>query len=343
MKRRYFLIFLIMILALFFLAILNVSAGSVSFSLREIFGAFFPFNSSGAESCLDSSSVLMIKKVVWNIRLPRILSAVLLGGALSLSGFLLQTFFGNPIAGPYVLGISSGAKLFVALALIFFLSRGVNLSSGGMVLAAFLGSLLSLALVLALSFKVKNMSVLVVCGIMIGYICSAITDFFITFADDSNIVNLHNWSLGSFSGASWGDLKIISPLVILSLFFTFFLSKPIEAYSLGETYAKNLGVNIKFLRVSLILLSSVLSATVTAFAGPVSFVGIAVPHLMKCAFGTEKPLVVIPACFLGGALVTLFCDGIARTVFAPTEFSISTVTAILLVPVVIWMMVRGKR
>ena len=340
MKRRYFLIFLIMILALFFLAVLNVSAGSVSFSLREIFGAFFS-SSSGAESGLDSSSILMIKKVVWNIRLPRILSAALLGGALSLSGFLLQTFFGNPIAGPYVLGISSGAKLFVALALIFFLRRGVNLSSGGMVLAAFLGSLLSL--VLALSFKVKNMSVLVVCGIMIGYICSAITDFFITFADDSNIVNLHNWSLGSFSGASWGDLKIISPLVILSLFFTFFLSKPIEAYSLGETYAKNLGVNIKFLRVSLILLSSVLSATVTAFAGPVSFVGIAVPHLVKCAFGTEKPLVVIPACFLGGALVTLFCDGIARTVFAPTEFSISTVTAILLVPVVIWMMVRGKR
>lgn len=339
MKRRYFLAFSIMVLSLFLLVLANICIGSVTFSLREICGAFFP---SIGETEPGGPSAIMIRKVIWSIRLPRILSALLLGGALALSGFLLQSFFGNPIAGPYVLGISSGAKLFVALALIFFLSRGVNLTSGAMVLAAFLGSLVSLALVLALSFKVRNMSVLVVCGIMIGYICSAVTDFFITFADDSNIVNLHNWSLGSFSGATWDELKIISVAVSACLFLSFFLSKPIEAYSLGESYARNLGVNIRLLRLSLILLSSVLSATVTAFAGPVSFVGIAVPHLVKSALKTEKPLVVVPACFLGGALVTLFCDGLARTLFAPTEFSISTVTAILLVPVVIWMMVRGK-
>lgn len=336
MSRRYAITFILMIFVLAFLILWNIAVGSVDFSLREIFSAF-----SGANQNFDSdSSIGMARKVIWNIRLPRILAAVLLGGALSLSGFLLQTFFSNPIAGPYILGISSGAKLFVALALIFFLSRGVNLGAAGMVLAAFLGSLVSLALVLLLSFRVKNMSVLVVCGIMIGYICSAVTDFFITFADDSNIVNLHNWSLGSFSGINWSDVKIMSVIVILCFAFAFFLSKPIGAYSLGETYAKNLGVNIKFLRVSLIVLSSLLSATVTAFAGPVSFVGIAVPHLVKSFLQTQKPLVVIPACFLGGAIVTLFADGIARIVFAPTEFSISTVTAVLLVPVVIWIMVK---
>lgn len=325
-----------MVLALFFLVLWNISMGSISFSLREIFYAF-----SGATSDFDSdSSIDMARKVIFNIRLPRILAAVLLGGALALSGFLLQTFFSNPIAGPYILGISSGAKLFVALALIFFLSRGVNLGASGMVAAAFLGSMLSLALVLLLSFRVESMSVLVVCGIMIGYICSAVTDFFITFADDSNIVNLHNWSLGSFSGTNWSDVKIMSVIVVICFAAAFLLSKPIGAYSLGETYAKNLGVNIKLLRVLLIVLSSLLSAAVTAFAGPVSFVGIAVPHLVKSALRTEKPLVVIPACFLGGSLVTLFADGVARTVFAPTEFSISTVTAVLLVPVVIWMMVK---
>lgn len=340
--RRYSLFFILMVLALCLLVLLNISMGSVSFSMRGIFSAFFG-GSAGFDSNSSIEMAEMARKVIFNIRLPRILAAAMLGGALALSGFLLQTFFSNPIAGPYILGISSGAKLFVALSLIFFLSRGVNLGASGMVAAAFLGSMISLALVLLLSFRVENMSVLVVCGIMIGYICSAVTDFFITFADDSNIVNLHNWSLGSFSGTNWADVKIMSVIVLVCLAIAFFLSKPIGAYSLGETYARNLGVNIKLLRVLLIVLSSLLSATVTAFAGPVSFVGIAVPHLAKSALRTENPLVVIPACFLGGAIVTLFADGVARTVFAPTEFSISTVTAVLLVPVVIWMMVKKRR
>lgn len=333
-----------MLLALFLLVVWNICVGSVSFSVREIFSAFSAGgNITGSKAEIDPSEIETARKVILNIRFPRILAALLLGAALSLSGFLLQAFFSNPIAGPYILGISSGAKLFVALALIFFLSRGVNLGASGMVAAAFIGSMLSLAFVLLLSFRVESMSVLVVCGIMVGYICSAATDFFITFADDSSIVNLHNWSLGSFSGTSWEDVKIMAVVVFPCFAASFFLSKPVAAYSLGEAYAKNLGVNIKILRVLLIVISSLLSATVTAFAGPVSFVGIAVPHLVKSALRTEKPLVVIPACLLGGALITLFADGIARTVFAPTEFSISTVTAVLLVPVVIWMMLRKNK
>ena len=184
---------------------------------------------------------------------------------------------------------------------------------------------------------------LVVCGIMIGYICSAITDFCVTFADDSNIVNLHNWSLGSFSGMTWQSVRLMAVLVLLGVCVSFLLAKPISAYQMGEAYARNMGVRIGLLRVLLILLSSILSACVTAFAGPISFVGIAVPHLVKTLTKTAKPLLLIPGCFLGGAVITLFCDGIARTVFAPTEISISSVTAVLLVPVVLVMMLKKRR
>ena len=177
---------------------------------------------------------------------------------------------------------------------------------------------------------------------MIVYICSAITDFVVTFADDSNIVNLHNWSLGSFSGLSWENVAVMAAVVGVALILTFLLSKPIGAYQMGEVYAQNMGVNIRAFRVVLILLSSVLSACVTAFAGPISFVGIAVPHLVKSLFRTAKPIVIIPACFLGGAVFCLFCDLIARTVFAPTELSISSVTAVFGAPVVIYMMVSRR-
>lgn len=333
-KIRYGMGFLILIVLLILLLFLNINGGSIRLSAREILAVL------GRRSS-DATAV----SILWNIRLPRILAALLLGGALSVSGFLLQTFFANPIAGPFVLGISSGAKLVVALVMIFLLGRGITISSLGMVGAAFVGSMISMGFVLAVSKKVNNMSMLVVCGIMIGYICSAITDFFVTFAEDSNIVNLHNWSLGSFSGTSWNSVKIMAVIVLVALFFVFFLSKPIGAYQIGENYAQNLGVNIKALRVLLILLSSILSACVTAFAGPISFVGIAVPHLIKSLFKTAKPLVIIPASFLGGAVFCLFCDLLARTVFAPTELSISSVTAVFGAPVVIYMMIRkqGRR
>lgn len=281
--------------------------------------------------------------IVWRIRLPRILASVILGGALSVSGFLLQTFFANPIAGPFVLGISSGAKLTVALAMIFFLQQGLVMNSAAMVLSAFAGALLSMGFILLLARRVHNMSLLVVGGVMVGYICSAVTDFVVTFADDANIVNLHNWSQGSFSGTSWSNVRDMAVLVLVLLILAFLLSKPIGAYQMGESYARSMGVNVRRFRVELILLSSLLSACVTAFAGPISFVGIAVPHLVKSILKTAKPLVVIPACFLGGAVFCLFCDLLARTMFAPTELSISSVTAVFGAPVVIAMMISRKR
>lgn len=329
---RYTVSFLILAVLLLLLFIWNINAGSVHLSVKEIFDIIV--KKTGEQTAYN---------IVWQIRLPRVLAAILLGGALSVSGFLLQTFFGNPIAGPFVLGISSGAKLVVSLVMIFLLSKGIASSSAVMILAAFAGAMISMGFILLVSRKVKRMSMLVICGVMIGYICSAITDFVVTFADDSNIVNLHNWSMGSFSGTSWGNVQVCTVVVLISLLLAFLMSKPISAYQLGENYAQNMGVNIKAFRVSLILLSSILSATVTAFAGPISFVGIAVPHLIKSLMKTAKPILVIPGCFFGGAVFCLFCDLIARTVFAPTELSISSVTAVFGAPIVIYMMVRKQR
>ena len=305
----------------------NVGAGSVDFTLAEI-----------------ADSIGSMAGIVWTIRLPRVLAAAILGGALSVSGFLLQTFFANPIAGPFVLGISSGEKLTVSLVMVFFLSRNIVISSMALIAGAFAGSMISMGFILLLSRRVRAMSMLVVSGVMIGYICSAITDFVTTFADDSNIVNLHNWSLGSFSGSSWDNVKLMAWVVGAALALTFLLSKPIGAYQMGEVYAQSMGVNIKRFRVELILLSSLLSATVTAFAGPISFVGIAVPHLVKGLFRTAKPIIMIPACFLGGAAFCLFCDLIARTAFAPRDMSISSVTAVFGAPVVLYLMAsrRGR-
>lgn len=328
---RYTMIFILLGVLLLLLVIWNVNSGSVKLTISEIYDIIIKRTG-------DATSY----NIIWEIRLPRILAAILLGGALSLSGFLLQTFFGNPIAGPFILGISSGAKLVVSLVMIFLLGRGYAAGSWIMILAAFVGSMISMGFILLVSKKVQRMSTLVICGVMIGNICSAVTDFVITFADDSNIVNLHNWSLGSFSGTTWSNVSIMAVVCLFSLALAFLMSKPIGAYQMGEVYAQSMGVNIKRFRIELILLSSILSACVTAFAGPISFLGIAVPHIVKNMLKTAKPILVIPACFLGGAVFCLFCDLIARTVFSPTELSISSVTAVFGAPVVIYMMIRKQ-
>ncbi len=312
------------------LAAAGICFGSVRLSLQEIFAALGGEKSTAADIILIS-------------RLPRVIAATVLGGALAVSGYLLQTFFANPIAGPFVLGISSGAKLTVALTMIVFLENGIMLNSAGLVVAAFAGSLLSLGLIIPVSGRAQKNYMLIVCGIMIGYICSAITEFVVTFADDSNIVNLHNWSMGSFSGIGMDEAAVMSVVVFAAMIPTFLLSKQIGAYQLGEAYARNSGVHIRWFRLAVIMLSSLLSACVTAFAGPVSFVGIAVPHIVKKMFGTAKPQVIIPASFLGGACFCQLCDLIARTVFAPTELSIGSVTAVLGAPVVILIMLSRKK
>ncbi len=309
----------------------NIFYGSISISVSDIF-----------QMLIGAGVDRTAQRIVLDIRFPRALAALFLGGALALSGYLLQVFFRNPIAGPFVLGISSGAKLAVALAMVSLLGRSVRISSATLIAAAFLGALLSMGFVLLMAKRVEHMPMLVISGVMVGYICSAITDFAVTFAEDADIVNLHNWSRGSFSGVSWKDVSVMAPAVSIVFLCVFLLSKPISAYQLGEPYAKNMGVDVRRLRIFLILLSSALSACVVAYAGPISFVGIAVPHLAKRLLGTSQPIWMIGTCFLGGGLFCLGCDLIARTVFAPTELSISTVTAVFGAPVVLWTM-AGKR
>ncbi|MDO5126816.1 MAG: iron ABC transporter permease [Eubacteriales bacterium] len=330
-NKKYGLCFAILLVLLFVSVISSISVGSTNISFKEVWNAL----------CGNKDNIV-VYRIIWDVRMPRICAAIFLGGALTVSGYLLQIFFSNPIAGPFVLGISSGAKLTVALAMICFISNGVQMSSGMLVLSAFIGSMVSMGFVLLVSGKVKNMAMLVVCGVMIGYICSAICDFIVAFAEDSNIVNLHNWSLGSFAGMLWSHVSCMAVVITLAIICVFLLSKPMHAYQLGEEYAKNLGVNIKRFRLAIILLSGILSACVTAFAGPISFVGIAVPHLIRVMFKTSKPMVLVPGCFLGGACFCLICDMIARTVFAPIELSISSVTAIFGAPIVIIMLVKRK-
>ena len=321
-RTRYAAVFLGLLAAFAALTVWNINTGSVKIPVGDI--ARILFTRIGDETQVS---------IVWKLRLPRIIAAAVLGGGLALSGFLMQTFFGNPIAGPFVLGISSGSKLFVALTMIVALRYVPFISSWMMVVAAFAGALIAMGFVLLAARSIKQMSMLLVAGIMISYICSAVTEFLITFAKDSDIVNLHTWAQGSFSGTRWDDVRVFTIIVLACLAVVFCMSKPIGAYQLGEAYAQRF-------RVVLILMSSLIAGCVTAFAGPISFVGIAVPHLVKMLLRTAKPIVVIPASFLGGAVFCLLCDYIARTAFAPVELSISTVTALFGAPVVIGMLIR---
>lgn len=331
-NRRIVIGFAVLFALLVVMLYVNLHIGSVRISASDIRAIL---RTRGGE---DTES-----RIIWSLRLPRMFAAMLLGGALSVSGFLLQTFFINPIAGPFVLGISSGAKLAVALCLIFLMGSGILPGSALLIAAAFAGALFVTMLILAISSRVKRMTLLVVCGVMVGYICNAATEIAVTFADDSNIVNLHNWSMGSFSGITWENVRVVAMVTCVCLPLAFLLSKQMEAYSLGEDYAKNAGVPLRAFRIALIVLSCVLAACVTAFAGPVSFVGIAVPHLMKNLLKTAKPVLMTPACFLGGAVFCLLCDLLARTLFAPTELSVSTVTAVFGAPVVISLLLRRHR
>lgn len=314
------------------LLVANLCLGSIPIPLQELARVLLQPNAASSSS-----------QVIWSIRLPRLVAAAELGAALALSGFLLQTFFNNPIAGPYILGISSGAKLAVAVTMIVVVGSAGIVASWMLVTAAFVGSLAVMAAVIALSRNVRSVGTLIVMGVMIGYICSAATDLLTTFASDANIVNLRNWALGSFSGTNWSDVRAMTLVVVPASICAFLLSKPMGAYQLGEAYARSVGVRIAPFRVAIIMLASALAACVAAFAGPISFVGIAVPHIVKRLLVSSKPLVVIPATLLGGASFCLLCDLIARVAFAPTEVSVSTVTALFGAPVVVWVLLDRRR
>ncbi len=215
-RLRYTVCFVSLLIGMCILLVANVMVGSARLSIPQVLRILFTRMGDNAA-------------IIWKVRMPRLLAAAILGGALSVSGFLLQTFFANPIAGPFVLGISSSAKLVVALTMIWTLSQGIVIGSVVLIAAAFVGAMLSMGAVLLVSNRLHSMALLIVCGVMIGYICSAVTDIVVTFASDSNIVNLHNWSLGSFSGKDWGDVTVIAIVVFLALAGAFLLLEPMGA------------------------------------------------------------------------------------------------------------------
>ncbi len=327
---RYTVCFALLVAAVLVLLFVNLVTGSVALTPDEIWGSLTGRGEGAAAM------------ILLTIRLPRLLAALVLGGGLALSGFLLQTYFNNPIAGPFVLGISSGAKLVIAFLMIGSLEMGRTVSAWGMIGGAFAGAMLTMGFILLVSSHTRRSSVLIICGVMVGYFCTAVTDFMVTFASDANIVNLHNWSRGSFSGMTWGNLGVMSAVTLVCLVAAFLLAKPMAAFQLGETAARSLGVNTGRLKVALILIASLLAACVTAFAGPISFVGIAVPQVMKRMFRSARPILMVPASFLGGGIFCLFSDLLARTLFAPTELSVSTVTAAFGAPIVVWVMLKRR-
>ena len=253
-KTRSCVVFSLFIILLLASVMLSIHIGSVSISAEDIVNILFKGDRSN----------IAAYNIIWKIRLPRIALASLLGGALSLSGFLIQTFFRNPIAGPFVLGISSGAKLFLAITTIVMTGLFNQMPVPVTVIASFIGSLLSLLLVLLFTGKVRSMSILLVIGIMISYSCAAGTDLLINFAHDSDIVNLTHWSMGSFSAATWQDVYISAFIVLPALIAVFLVSKPMGAYLMGEGYARSLGVDIKAFRVLLVLMTGILSSCVAA-------------------------------------------------------------------------------
>ncbi|MGI6400585.1 MAG: FecCD family ABC transporter permease [Thermoguttaceae bacterium] len=330
--KRALTIYALLIGVLLVLTIVNLTSGSVQLSPSETLRILLSHDASSVEGA-----------IIWRIRAPRLVAAATLGGGVALSGYLLQAFFANPIAGPYILGISSGSKLVVATLLVAACRFSISVHSFMLVVAAFIGAGVATLFVLLAARKARNMATLIVCGVMIGYICSAATELVVSFADDYNIVNLHNWSMGTFSSISWSEVKSFVPLIAVGAVLAFFLSKGIGAYLYGEEYARSVGVNLKLFRIALVLVSSLLSATVTAFAGPISFVGVAAPHLARRAFKSSDPKRIMIGSFLIGVAFCMLSDWLARRLFAPKELSVSTITAIIGAPIVVSMLLGRKR
>lgn len=333
-NKRSSIILITLIIFMIFAIVVNIVSGSIDFTLGDL-----------KDVLLKNRELSTLEhNILYKIRIPRIISSILFGGALAISGFLLQTFFKNPIAGPYVLGISSGARLFVGIFLLTnFNLKIFNAGPLNVFIASFVGSLLAMLFVLIFARKVDDISTLIVVGIMLGYIASAGTNLMITFAEREKIASLTIWSMGSFSGITWDMLKVSTVIIVPTIIFTFILSKPLEGYLLGESYAKSMGINIKTFRIILITLSSILSACVTAFAGPISFVGISVPHLTRLIMKTSQPKALIPGIFLLGSSFCLLSDYLARTICSPIELSISTVTSFIGAPIVIYMMINRRK
>ena len=322
----------ISLLLLAVLAIFAIGIGSVYLPPETVLQVLF--------GRVDSSDPSYI--IVWNMRLSRVLASMFGGAALSLSGLLLQILFQNPIADPYILGISSGARLAVGMMLLGGVMVGFHVTNPWIV-GALSGALAVMALMLLFSARVRSVTTLLIVGMMVGYFCSALVGLLVAFSDDSSIADFTRWTMGSFGLMTWPKIYVLVLVCSVLFALSFLLGKNLNALRMGEAYAVTMGVNTKALRVAIILISGLLTAVVTAFAGPVSFIGMSVPHICRMILRTDDSRALIPSCILCGGIFGVGCDLISRTIIAPNELAIGTVTAYVGVPIVLYLLMKKNR
>lgn len=320
------------------IVLLNISLGSVKIPFSATLTTLF-----GGE--IENTAW---EYIILEYRLPKAFTAIFAGSGLALSGLLMQTLFRNPLAGPYVLGLSSGASLGVALLLMgsgLFggLLAGVLFSKWALVLAASLGSLLVLFAVLGASLKLRDTMAILIIGLMFAALTGAIVSVLSYFSPATNLQRYVFWSFGSLGNLSWSETGILALFCFMGIGIAIFCIKNLNSLLLGENYARSLGVNIKQNRLWVIIATSLLAGSITAFAGPIAFVGLAVPHLVRQILPTVNHKVLVPAVLLGGAVLMLVCDILAQLPGSAYTLPINAVTSILGAPVVIWLLVRKKK
>lgn len=325
-------IYFILLIILVVLIILNLSLGSVYISFSELLEVFF------------SNGFSASKLIVFGHRLPKTITAICVGGGLSVAGLLMQSMFRNVLAGPFVLGVSNGASLGVAILMMFPMIIGVNfLPQFTVVIASVLGALFVFSMVMSMSFFLNDNLSLLIVGMMVGSMAGAFVSVLQYFSSAEVIQSYLVWTFGSLSGLTWGDVSILSSVVLLGLIGSFMMSKSLNAMLLGEMYAKGVGVNVVKSKRAIVLLTCLLAGTITAFCGPIAFIGLAVPHLARLLCKTSNHNVLIPITMLVGAILVLVCDTIAQLPTLATVLPLNAVTAFFGAPVVIWIIIGGKR
>ena len=298
----------------------------------------------GGSEKISISDLSSDQFIFWQIRVPKTITAVLAGCTLSVSGLLLQIIFRNPLAGPYVLGISSGASLMVAVSLMAGpLFGGLFMGKSMLLLSAITGSLLITFVVLAISEKVSSNVILLLIGLMLSQICSALQMALEYFSDPNNLKSFVIWGMGSLANTTNADLGIYVPATLMAVFAVLFFIKPLNAMLLGEDYARNVGIDFKRSRFYLILLSSCLTGITTAFCGPVAFVGIAVPILSRLIFKSSRQQVHFFSCLLIGSIILLFADAITNSLIKSVSLPINMITTFIGAPLVIYLMFKNKQ
>lgn len=317
--------------------IVNISFGSITIPFKEVYTSLIG----------EQASKSTWEYIIINYRLPKAITAVLVGMGLSISGLLMQTLFRNPLAGPYVLGLSSGASLGVAFVILgasivpSFLS-GILLSPYGIVLASTLGSTSVLALVLLVSQRLRDTMAILIVGLMFGSFTSAVVGVLTYFSSAEQLQKFTFWSMGNLGNLSWTSILILTICVLLGLFLSLLSIKPLNALLLGENYAKSMGLNFNKARFIIILATSILSGSITAYAGPIAFIGLAVPHIAKLVFQTSNHTVLFWSTLLFGASIMLICDVVSQMPGMEITLPINAITSILGAPVVIWLLIRKR-